>query len=66
MSDRTATQKFEIRNILTGHCEEVLSPIKIDEIVGEIEVAITSGPCARAFGKSFQQPNTADVKKPRR
>ena len=44
-----ATREFEIRNILTGHCGEWLTPDKVDEIVAEIAKAMQSGPCAGAF-----------------
>lgn len=48
-ADRKATQKFEILNILVGHCEGILSADKIEEIMVEIEIAVTTGACACAF-----------------
>jgi hypothetical protein len=37
----SAQREFEIRNILTGHCGEWLTPDKVDEIVAEIAKAIS-------------------------
>ena len=49
MSDAKATRIFEVRNVLTGHCGERLTPDKVDEIVREIEAAMETGGCAWAF-----------------
>jgi len=40
MNDRTATQIFEIRNILTAHCDTGFPPEKIDLIMTEVEEVI--------------------------
>jgi len=49
MSDRKATQIFQIRTIICGHCGEKLTFEKVNEIVREIELAMTIGPCSWAF-----------------
>lgn len=49
ISDRNGTQIFELRNILVGHCSWQLTRDKIDEIMEEIRIALSSGPCAWAF-----------------
>lgn len=48
-ADRKATQKFEIRSILIGHCGEKLAPDNIDSIAEEMFNAISTGPCSWAF-----------------
>lgn len=48
-NDAEATRNFEIRNILTAHCGERLTPDKVDEIIRQIEVSMKEGPCAWAF-----------------
>lgn len=48
MADAEATRNFTIRNIITGHCGECLTPDRVDEIVNEIVAAMRADP--RAFG----------------
>jgi hypothetical protein len=47
--DREATQEFEVRNILTGHCGQRLTPEAVDRICTELTQAMRGGPCAWAF-----------------
>lgn len=49
MDEAQATRNFAIRNILTGHCGEQLTPDNVDRIVAEIENAMGHGSCAWAF-----------------
>ena len=49
MNDRESTQIFAIRNIITSHCGEILTPNAVDRICNEIEIEIQSGPCSWAF-----------------
>lgn len=49
MDDKKATQIFEIRNILTNYCGQLLSPDKIDEIMNIVIKEITEGHCSWAF-----------------
>lgn len=49
MDTKTATQLFELHNILIGHCGKSLTPDVIDQISEEIKTAITNGPCSWAF-----------------
>lgn len=49
LADRLATQEFEIRSVLIGHCGEVLTPNAVDKIAAELVKATREGPCAWAF-----------------
>jgi hypothetical protein len=62
-SDREATQLFQLRSILIGHCGEILTPNKVDAIFLEIKDAITQGPCSWAF-KGIGQKKTVTLLKP--
>lgn len=47
-----ATRKFEVRNIMIGHCGQSLTPDNVDSIAAEMLAAIETGPCAWAFGQN--------------
>ena len=49
MSDRESTRQFAIRNVLTNHCGQVLTPNILDSIVRELQEEIEKGPCSWAF-----------------
>ncbi len=49
MTDAEATRNFEIKNILTEHCGELLTHDKVDAIAHQIKVAMKDGPGAWAF-----------------
>jgi hypothetical protein len=44
-----ATREFSIRNILTGHTGQLLSPKLVDQIVSEIVTEMACGSTAWAF-----------------
>lgn len=62
MTDRDATQEFEIRNILANHCGERLSPDKVEQIVREIVDAMRTGPCSWAFKQGTDPIGDANEK----
>jgi len=62
MNDKESTQAFAIRNIITSHCGEVLTPNNVDRICNEIETEMRNGPCSWAFAS--HQADPADPQKP--
>lgn len=60
MDTKTATQLFEIQNILIGHCGKSLTPDVIDQISVEIKTAITNGPCSWAFRDTALQSTRSE------
>jgi hypothetical protein len=49
MSQRTATQEFTVRDVLTRHCGAALTPGFIDVVAAELMAEMTKGPTAWAF-----------------
>ena len=51
MNNRKSTQIFVLRNLLTNHCGQTLSPDQIDCIMDEIKTELENGSCAWTFKK---------------
>lgn len=51
--DRIETQRFAVHNILVSHCDQMLTPDKVDEITEELTREMTVGPCSWAFKLSL-------------
>jgi hypothetical protein len=52
---REETQHFAVRTVITGHCGELLTPAKVDQILTELEAEMRAGPCSWAFGKGDEE-----------
>jgi hypothetical protein len=50
-TDREATQIFSLRNILTTHCGQKLTPELLEQIVAEMVLEMRQGPTAWAFSE---------------
>ncbi len=49
MTDRRATQRFIVLNVLTENCGKLLTPENVDKITKEFEYEMKEGSCAWAF-----------------
>jgi hypothetical protein len=49
MTHREQNQALAVRVVVTGHCGELLTPTKIDQIVTELEAEMFHGPMSWAF-----------------
>jgi hypothetical protein len=54
MTHREQNQALAVRVVITGHCGELLTPTKVDQIVTELEAEMFQGPMSWAF-KSEKQ-----------
>lgn len=55
-NDRKATQEFEVRNIITTHCGQRLTPDLVDAITNELLFAMRCGACSWAFKAPPETP----------
>lgn len=49
MTHREQNQALAARLVIAGHCGELLTPTKVDQIVTELEAEMFHGPKAWAF-----------------
>lgn len=56
LANARETRRFEVLNVLVGHCGEQLTPANVDAIAAELVKAMETGPCSWAFGLLTLKP----------